>query len=96
MQLVTPQEPAKTPIPSPITSPSTNLTPGQRRRILQELESLQPQYDMLSEKIKCLRRDLAIQAGTAVQFQLENEIKRSEAERDELAQKIEELENKVQ
>jgi CHAT domain len=82
--------------PSPEPSPvPTNLTPGQRRRILQELESLQPQYDTLNEKIKRLRRDLAIQAGTAVQFQLEKELERSEAERDQLAQKIEELENKL-
>jgi hypothetical protein len=83
--------------PSPELSPvPTNLTPGQRRRILQELESLQPQYDILTEKIMRLRRDLAIQAGTAVQFQLEKELERSEAERDQLAQKIEELENRLQ
>jgi CHAT domain len=75
---------------------STSLTSGERRRILQDIESLQPQYDTLSEKIKRLRRDLAIQAGSAVQFQLEKEIERAEAERDELVEKIEELENRLQ
>jgi CHAT domain len=74
---------------------STSLTSGQRRRILEDIESLQPQYDTLSEKIKRLRRDLAIQAGSAVQFQLEKEIERAEAEREKLVQKIEELENRL-
>ncbi|MBD0264755.1 MAG: CHAT domain-containing protein [Tolypothrix sp. Co-bin9] len=74
----------------------TNLTPGQRRRISQELDSLQEQYDLLSEKLKRLKMDLAIQAGTAVRFQLEKEIGQFEAEREELAQNIEKLENKLQ
>jgi chromosome segregation ATPase len=74
----------------------TDLTPGQRRRISQELESLQEQYDLLSEKLKRLRIDLSIQAGTTIQFQLEKQIGQFEAERKQLAQKIENLENKLQ
>ncbi|GAX42548.1 hypothetical protein NIES4075_35500 [Tolypothrix sp. NIES-4075] len=49
----------------------------QRRR-----EELQQQYDLLSEKIKRLRNDSAIEAGTLVAFQLDKEIERFEAERD--------------
>lgn len=74
---------------------ATNLTPGERR-ILLELDSLQEQYDLLSEKLKRLRNDLAVQAGTSVKFQLENEKERTEAEIQQLAQKIEKLENKLQ
>jgi uncharacterized coiled-coil DUF342 family protein len=73
-----------------------DLTPGQRRRILQELKSLQEQYDLLSEKLKHLRVHLAIQAGGAVKFQLEKEKERIENEIEQLAQQIEELENKLQ
>ncbi|MBD2605154.1 CHAT domain-containing protein [Scytonema hofmannii FACHB-248] len=74
----------------------TNLTPGQRRRILQELESLQEQYNLLSEKLKHLRIDLAIQAGASVKFQLEKEKERTENQIKQLSQQIEELENKLQ
>lgn len=85
IQSVTPKD--KTP---------TNLTSGQRQRILQELESLQEQYELLREKLKRLGNDLVIQAGTSVKFQLEKENERTEAEIEKLAQKIEKLENKLQ
>ncbi|GAX42547.1 hypothetical protein NIES4075_35490 [Tolypothrix sp. NIES-4075] len=72
------------------------LIPGKRRRVLQQLESLQQEYDLLSEKLKLLRKDSAIQAGTSVKYQLEKEIEQAEAEIEQLAQKIEELENELQ
>lgn len=75
---------------------SANLTPGQRRRILQELESLQQEYDLLSEKLKRLRRDLAVEAGTSVKYQLQKDKEQTEAEIEQLAQKIEKLENQLQ
>lgn len=74
---------------------ATDLTSGERR-ILQKLESLQEQYDLLSEKLKRLRMDLVIQAGAAVKFQLEKEKEGTENEIEQLAQEIEELENKLQ
>ncbi len=74
----------------------TNLTPGQRRRISQELDSLQEQYDLLSEKLKRLRMDLVIQAGTSVKFQLEKEKERTENQIEQLTQQIEKLENELQ
>lgn len=75
---------------------ATNLTSGQRRRILQELESLQQEYDLLSEKLKCLRNDLAVEAGTSVKYQLQKDKEQTEAEIEQLTQKIEKLENKLQ
>jgi CHAT domain len=75
---------------------ATDLTPRQRQRNLKELDSLQEQYDLLSEKLKCLRVDLAIQASAAVQFQLEKEKERTENQIKQLSQQIEELENKLQ
>jgi inactive STAND len=62
------------------------------QHLQQKKKELQPQYDILSKKIKRLREDLAIQAGTAVQFQLENEIERAEQERDQIKQQIEKFE----
>ncbi len=51
----------------------------QRRR-----EELQQHYDLLNKKIKRLRNDSVIEAGTLVAFQLNKEIERFEAERDRL------------
>ncbi|MGI2904646.1 hypothetical protein [Tolypothrix sp. VBCCA 56010] len=56
-------------------------------------EELQQQYDLLSEKIKRLRNDSAIEAGSLVAFQLNKEIERFEAERDRLANQIDNLES---
>jgi hypothetical protein len=79
--------------PSP---PPANLTSGQRRRISEQIDSLQQPYELLSEKIKRLRQNLAIEAGTTVAFQLEKQIGQFEAEREQLAQQIEKLENSLQ
>jgi cell division protein FtsB len=43
-----------------------------------------------------LRQNLAIEAGTTVAFQLEKQIGQFEAEREQLAQQIEKLENSLQ
>ncbi len=74
----------------------TNLTPGKRRRISQELDSLQEQYELLREKLKRLRNDLAVEAGTSVKYQLQKDKEQTEAEIEQLAQKIEKLENELQ
>lgn len=75
---------------------STSLNLGQRQRILQEIESLQQQYDLLSQKLSRLRLDLVIESGTVVKFQLEKQIENAEAERTQLTQRIEQLENSLQ
>lgn len=73
-----------------------SLNLGQRRRILQEIESLQQQYDLLSQKLSRLRLNLAIESGAAVKFQLEKQIENAEAEITQLNQRIEQLENSLQ
>ncbi|ACC83828.1 CHAT domain-containing protein [Nostoc punctiforme] len=75
---------------------STSLNLGQRQRILQEIESLQQQYDLLSQKLSRLRLDLVIESGTVIKFQLEKQIENAEAERTQLTQRIEQLENSLQ
>ncbi|RCJ42169.1 hypothetical protein A6770_08120 [Nostoc minutum NIES-26] len=93
----------QTPV-SPVTEVSqitsnksvTSLNPGQKRRILQEIESLQQQYDLISQKLSRLRLDLAIESGAAVKFQLEKQIEQAEVERTQLNQRIEQLENSLQ
>ncbi|MEH2038863.1 CHAT domain-containing protein [Nostoc sp.] len=74
---------------------STSLNLGQRQRTLQEIESLQQQYDLLSQKLSRLRLDLVIESGTVVKFQLEKQIENAEAERTQLTQRIEQLENSL-
>jgi len=54
--------------------------------------ALQQQYDLLVEKESRLRRDFAIEANTSVRFQLEKQIEQTEAELNELAQHLDELE----
>lgn len=74
---------------------SISLNLGQRQRILQEIESLQQQYDLLSQKLSRLRLDLVIESGTGVKFQLEKQIENAEAERTQLIERIEQLENSL-
>jgi TIR domain len=72
---------------------SANPTSFRQQRVQQEIDSLQATYDLLSKKLHRLRSDLAIQAGSAIAFQLEKEIERAEAERKELEQRLDDLEN---
>lgn len=53
---------------------------------------LQEHYDLLAEKLKRLRRDYAIAADTLIRFQLEKQIEQTEAELNELAQQLDDLE----
>ncbi|WP_414546032.1 CHAT domain-containing protein [Nostoc sp. CCY0012] len=74
---------------------SSSLTPGQKRRILAEIDSLQQQLDLLSEKLALLRHNSAIESGTAVKFQLLKQIEQAETERTQITQRIEQLENSL-
>lgn len=73
---------------------SASLT-ARQRRTLQDIETLQQQYDLLSEKLSRLRRDFAIESSTSVKFQLEKEIEKTQTERTQISQQIEDLENKL-
>ncbi|MEH2180874.1 hypothetical protein [Nostoc sp.] len=54
--------------------------------------ALQEHYNLVAEKLKMLRRDYAIAADTLIRFQLEKQIEQTEAELNELAQQLDDLE----
>ena len=75
------------------TAQQGSLTPGKRRRLEQKRDALQSEWDRRSKKLKCLGDDLAIQAGTAVKFQLEQEILEEEARLAHLEIKLDDIES---
>ncbi|MBO3462312.1 CHAT domain-containing protein [Aetokthonos hydrillicola Thurmond2011] len=82
----------------PRSQPSltSNLNPQKRKRISQELDSLQQQYDLLTEKCSYLRMELVKQASASVKFQLQKEIEQTEAQIKQVAERINQLENSLQ
>ncbi|MEH2394361.1 MAG: hypothetical protein V7K21_22775 [Nostoc sp.] len=53
---------------------------------------LQEHYNLVAQKLKRLRRDYAIAADTLICLQLEKQIEQTEAELNELAQQLDDLE----
>lgn len=84
---------APTPEVIPIT---TGLTAGQKRRLEQKRDSLQAEWDIRSEKLKRMQADLAIEAGTAVKFQLEKQLLHEEARLARLGDELDEIEEVLQ
>ncbi|MBD2440988.1 caspase family protein [Nostoc sp. FACHB-110] len=78
---------------SPISS---SLTTGQQRRLQQKLDVLQTEWGIRSQKIKRMRADLAIEAGTAVKFQLEQQLLDEEAKLAHLSNELEKIESALQ
>ncbi len=79
------------------TSPiSTSLTPGQRRRSHQKLDALQAEFDIRSEKFKQMKKAVAIEAATAVKFQLEQQLLDEETKLAHLSDELEKLESALQ
>ena len=72
------------------------LSNSRLRRKKRELETLETQYDLLSERIKRLRASHAIGTGVAVRFQLEQETKQAEMERRDVEQQIDSLEDEIE
>jgi hypothetical protein len=65
---------------SPESTPApTSLTSGQRRRMEQKRDALQGEWNLRSEKVKRMKVDCAIEAGSAVKFQLEQQLLDEEA-----------------
>lgn len=58
----------------------------------QQRAELEAQLDLLSAKLKALHQALAIEASAAVKFQLEQQIAQAEAERDQIAARLDQLE----
>jgi hypothetical protein len=79
------------------TSPIfTGFTAGQKRRLQQQLDTLQAEWDIRSLKIKRMRSDLAIEAGTAVKFQLEQQMLDEEAKLAHLSNELDQIESALQ
>lgn len=76
-------------------SPINKLTDRQRRRLEQEREGLQKQYDLLSEKLRRLREAKAIETNPAIIFQLEKQIEQAEIEIERLDRQLEVIESKL-
>ncbi|NMG22152.1 TIR domain-containing protein [Brasilonema bromeliae] len=74
---------------------SGELTDRQRRRLKQEEDSLQQQYDRESEKLSRLRQAYSIETDTATKFKLEKQIQESETELHRLDRQLEEIEQKL-
>ncbi len=53
---------------------SMNLSAGQRRRKEEELDILQQTYNLQRQKVMQMRKAFTIEAGTAVKFQLEQQL----------------------
>lgn len=73
-----------------------DLTTGQKRRLEQKRDTLQMEWDIRSKKIKLMREDLAIEAGTAVKFQLEQQLLNEEKILAVLTDELDEIEAKLQ
>lgn len=72
------------------------VTARKRQRIKQELDSLQKQFDVLSEKITALREGSAITSNEGQKFELDKQIEKAESERTQVEKRIEDLEGRLQ
>ena len=63
------ESPSSESTPAPIS-----LTSGQRRRMEQKRDALQGEWNLRSEKVKRMKADWTIEAGSAVKFQLEQQL----------------------
>ena len=72
------------------------VTARKHQRIQQQLDSLEKQYNVLSEKIAALREGSAITSNEAQKFELDKQIEKAELERTQVEQQIEDLEDKLQ
>ena len=79
-----------------VNSTTSGLTGGQKRRLAQKRDTLQAEWDLRSEKVKRMRDALAIEAGTAVKFQLEKQLLDEEAQLARLGDELDEIEQALQ
>ncbi|MBW4523324.1 MAG: toll/interleukin-1 receptor domain-containing protein [Scytolyngbya sp. HA4215-MV1] len=76
----------------PPQSPAVSLTVSQKHRLQQKLDTLQPELDLRTEKLKQLRKGLAIMVDPATKFKLQNQIQDEEALLAKLEDEIETIE----
>ncbi|MEH2303719.1 toll/interleukin-1 receptor domain-containing protein [Nostoc sp.] len=68
----------------------------QQQRLQQLRQGLQDDWEQRSEKLKRLRRDCAIEAGTGVKFQLEKQIQDEEAKLNDIDRQLNDIEAQLQ
>jgi Caspase domain len=85
------ETPTLTPFPTTI-----GLSTGQKRRLEQKRDRLQMDWDIRSDKVKQMQKDLAIEAGSAVKFQLEQQLLDEEAKLARLGSELDEIEAALQ
>lgn len=84
-----------TPITSTPSQKSGGLTDRQRRRLEEERDSVQEQYDLVSKKLGRLRQAHVIETDVATKFKLEAQIQENQTEQNILDRKLEEIEQKL-
>ncbi len=91
-------KPSSSPVlASVVAKESTGLTPTQRRRLEGKLKELQEQDDFLNQKIQHLKKSKNINDLSPEQsFRVEKQIEEAEAEREQLGEQMEDLENKIE
>ncbi len=88
--------PGEVPNPPESNNPTaTSLTPWQRRQLEGRRDALMPEWELRSQKVKLMRKELAIEVGTAVKFQLEQQLLDEEAKLSQLAAALDEIEQKL-
>ncbi len=74
----------------------TGLTSGEKRRLRQRKDAIEPEYEIRSEKLKRLKASFAIETDTAVNFKLEKQILEEEAKISQLGDELDEIEEKLE
>ncbi|MEH2337790.1 toll/interleukin-1 receptor domain-containing protein [Nostoc sp.] len=74
---------------------SGGLTDRQRRRLEQERDSLQQQYDLASTKLGRLRQAYAIETDVSTKWKLEVQIQEAQTEQNRLDRQLEKIEQKL-
>ena len=78
-----------------LTTSKPKLTLSKCRRLQREWDDLQIPYDLLQEKLKLLRKELAIAVMPSMKFKLNQDIKDTEQELNEIRLKIQKIEEQL-
>lgn len=74
---------------------SRSLTDSQRQHLKQRQDTLQAEWQLRSEKLNKLRLDYAIEVGTAIKFQLQQQIQSEETQLSHLERDLNEIEQNI-
>ena len=84
-----------TPATSSPPATSGGLTDRQRRRLEQQQDSVQEQYDLIGKKLGLLGKAYAIETDVSTKLKLEVQIQEAQTEQNRLDQQLEEIEQKL-